>query len=71
MKDFKWNLLIETLIAPPFILALIAMTAIIVALFKLGENNKELTLALITVLTNVITAATTFYYTKHQISSDK
>lgn len=59
---------LTNLLTPEFIIGLVALVAVVGALFYFGHTNKELTLALVTVLTNVLTGVTTYYYTKHQNS---
>lgn len=43
-----------------------ALLAVIAGMFYFGEQT-DVVMAVITVLTNVLTGAVTFYYTKHQL----
>ena len=54
------------LMKPAFIIGYTALLAIIIGLFYFGDD-KNITTGIITLLTNVITGAVTYYYTKERM----
>lgn len=62
--------MLEKLLEPAFLMGYTSLIAVIAAMFVFAAD-KDVTMALITVLTNVLTGAITFYYTKHQVKTTK